>query len=115
VTATALLGLSSLRYLPAASRPRIKPGSVPTGIVHLGLGAFHRAHQAVYTEDAIAAAGGDWGIAGVALLFSSATAYAWHDGPGSTWVQFAFGVVFLLMAGALGVRWPRRRAAVGAA
>jgi CBS-domain-containing membrane protein len=57
-----------------------------------------------------------WGIAGVALLFSSATAYAWHDGPGSTWVQFAFGVVFLLMAGALGIRWPRRRrAALGAA
>jgi fructuronate reductase len=33
--------------------------------VHLGLGAFHRAHQAVFTEDAIAAAGGDWGICGV--------------------------------------------------
>ena len=30
-------------------------------IVHLGLGAFHRAHQAVYTEDA-----GDWTICGVA-------------------------------------------------
>jgi fructuronate reductase len=37
-----------------------------TGIVHIGLGAFHRAHQAVYTEDAMAAAGGDWGIAAVA-------------------------------------------------
>ena len=36
-----------------------------TGIVHLGLGAFHRAHQALYTEQAIAAAGGDWGICGV--------------------------------------------------
>ncbi|HEX5617925.1 MAG TPA: mannitol dehydrogenase family protein [Solirubrobacteraceae bacterium] len=31
-------------------------------IVHLGLGAFHRAHQAVYTVDA----GGDWEICGVA-------------------------------------------------
>jgi fructuronate reductase len=30
-------------------------------IVHLGLGAFHRAHQAVYTEDA-----GGWEITGVA-------------------------------------------------
>ncbi len=30
-------------------------------VVHLGLGAFHRAHQAVYTEDA-----GGWEIAGVA-------------------------------------------------
>ncbi|HEX5057380.1 MAG TPA: mannitol dehydrogenase family protein [Gammaproteobacteria bacterium] len=39
----------------------------PTGIVHLGAGAFHRAHQAVYTEDAMAIAGGDWGICGVSL------------------------------------------------
>jgi fructuronate reductase len=35
------------------------------GIVHLGIGAFHRAHQAVFTEDAVAAAGGEWGICGV--------------------------------------------------
>jgi fructuronate reductase len=35
------------------------------GIVHLGIGAFHRAHQAVFTEDAVAAEGGDWGICGV--------------------------------------------------
>ncbi|PXY22568.1 mannitol dehydrogenase family protein [Prauserella muralis] len=32
------------------------------GILHLGLGAFHRAHQAVFTEDAGAA---EWGICGV--------------------------------------------------
>jgi fructuronate reductase len=31
------------------------------GIVHLGIGAFHRAHQAVYTEDA----GDGWGICGI--------------------------------------------------
>ncbi|OZI21430.1 mannitol dehydrogenase [Bordetella genomosp. 9] len=37
------------------------------GIVHLGLGNFHRAHQAMYTEDAMLAAGGDWGICGVSL------------------------------------------------
>nr|WP_296075952.1 mannitol dehydrogenase family protein [uncultured Actinoplanes sp.] len=59
-----LLGLSTA--LPASARPRIEPGAAAAGIVHLGLGAFHRAHQAVYTEDAMAAAGGDWGIAGVA-------------------------------------------------
>ncbi|WP_433047338.1 mannitol dehydrogenase family protein [Dactylosporangium sp. CS-033363] len=49
---------------------RATAGDVPkapgTGIVHLGLGAFHRAHQAVFTADAIAAGGGDWGIAAVA-------------------------------------------------
>ncbi|MDG4791414.1 mannitol dehydrogenase family protein [Micromonospora sp. WMMD1102] len=60
------LGLGTLRRLPAGSRPLVRPGAVPAGIVHLGLGAFHRAHQAVYTEEAVAAAGGDWGIVGVA-------------------------------------------------
>ncbi len=33
------------------------------GIVHLGLGAFHRAHQAVYMERTLARhGGGEWGI-----------------------------------------------------
>ncbi len=36
------------------------------GILHLGLGSFHRAHQAVYTAAAVSASGGDWGIVGVA-------------------------------------------------
>lgn len=58
------LGRAGLARVPAASRPRIEPAA--PGIVHLGLGAFHRAHQAVFTEDAIAAAGGDWGIVSVA-------------------------------------------------
>lgn len=47
------------------------PGYVPeehgVGIVHLGLGAFHRAHQAVYTDAALAAEGGDWRILGASL------------------------------------------------
>ncbi len=41
--------------------------TVPVGIVHLGLGAFFRAHGAVYVEQAMAASGGDWGILGVSL------------------------------------------------
>ncbi|MEU7904596.1 mannitol dehydrogenase family protein [Actinoplanes sp. NPDC049118] len=65
VTTAPLLGLGTLSRLPEQSRPLLRPGSVPAGIVHLGLGAFHRAHQAVYTEEAVAAAGGDWGIVGV--------------------------------------------------
>jgi len=32
------------------------------GIVHIGLGNFHRAHLAVYTAEAVAASGGAWGI-----------------------------------------------------
>ncbi|MFG1834264.1 mannitol dehydrogenase family protein [Micromonospora chersina] len=46
--------------------PAVDPRSLRVGIVHLGIGAFHRAHQAVFTELAAAAAGrDDWGIAGV--------------------------------------------------
>lgn len=37
-----------------------------TGIVHLGLGNFHRAHVAVYTALALQAQEGPWGIAGFA-------------------------------------------------
>jgi fructuronate reductase len=37
------------------------------GIVHIGIGAFHRAHQAVYTDAAMAAKGGNWRIIGVSL------------------------------------------------
>lgn len=32
--------------------PRIDPRSLDIGLVHLGVGAFHRAHQAVYTQRA---------------------------------------------------------------
>ena len=37
------------------------------GIVHLGLGAFHKAHQAFYTDAAMAADGGGWKIIGVSM------------------------------------------------
>jgi fructuronate reductase len=48
------------------SRASYPAPPAPAGIVHLGLGAFFRAHQAVYTQDALTAAGGDWGVVGVA-------------------------------------------------
>ncbi|MFE9955310.1 hypothetical protein [Micromonospora sp. NPDC005299] len=63
---TERLGLATLRRLPVDCRPLLRPGTVPAGVVHLGLGAIRRAHQAVHTEAAIGAAGGDWGIVGVA-------------------------------------------------
>lgn len=37
------------------------------GIVHLGLGAFFRAHGAIYIAEAMRASGGDWNILGVSL------------------------------------------------
>lgn len=41
--------------------------AAPVGIVHLGPGAFFRAFNAVYTADAMARDGGDWGICAVSL------------------------------------------------
>jgi fructuronate reductase len=48
-------------------RPRYPRAALPVGIVHLGLGAFHRAHQAVYTEDLLNQSVGPWGVCGVSL------------------------------------------------
>lgn len=43
------------------------PSDAPAGIVHLGLGAFFRAHGAIFVAEAMARSGGDWGIIGVSL------------------------------------------------
>ena len=48
-----------------------------TGVVHLGFGAFHRAHQAYYFDRlAETPHGGDWGIACVNLRKEDASAFA---------------------------------------
>jgi fructuronate reductase len=59
--------LSSPHGLPSSVRVPSYDRDRASGIVHLGIGAFHRAHQAVYTDDALAKAGGDWMITGVSL------------------------------------------------
>lgn len=61
------LCLATLPRLPATvARPAHDRGALRIGIVHLGIGAFHRAHQAAYT-DATLAADPTWAIAGVSL------------------------------------------------
>ena len=52
-----------------STAPRLtRTGPAPrVGIVHLGPGAFFRAFNAVYTDEAMAASGGDWGICAVSL------------------------------------------------
>jgi fructuronate reductase len=62
-----LSALTLDRTAASVRRPGYEFNRLRPGIVHLGAGAFHRAHQAVFTEDAILAAGGDWGVIGVAL------------------------------------------------
>jgi fructuronate reductase len=58
---------AALAPLPPARQTTWAREGRGAGIVHLGVGAFHKAHQAVYTDDAIAASGGDWMITGVSL------------------------------------------------
>jgi fructuronate reductase len=59
---------STLAQAPASvRRPRFDRGASGVGIVHLGLGAFARAHEAIYTDDALEARDGNWAIAGVSL------------------------------------------------
>ena len=61
------LTLASLTGLPAGvTRPDYDPTAVRVGIIHLGIGAFHRAHQAVFTDDLLRA-DPRWGICGVNL------------------------------------------------
>jgi fructuronate reductase len=52
---------------PSVGKPVYDRDARASGIVHLGTGAFHKAHQAAATDDALAASGGDWMITGVSL------------------------------------------------
>jgi mannitol 2-dehydrogenase len=64
ITAANLSGLA-----PEVARPGYDRASVVPGIVHFGVGAFHRAHQAMYLDrlmnDGKAL---DWGVCGVGVL-----------------------------------------------
>jgi fructuronate reductase len=62
-----MIRLARLEDVPTSLRPGYVPEAHGIGIVHLGLGAFHKAHQADYTDRALAASGGDWRILGVSL------------------------------------------------
>jgi fructuronate reductase len=55
------------RAAPGVRRPGYVRTAIQDGIVHLGIGAFHRAHQAVYVDDVLAAGDHRWGIVGVSL------------------------------------------------
>ena len=65
---TARLSNATLSLLGAGiSRPRYDRSALKAGIIHLGVGAFHRAHQACYTEAALNAGDLRWGSIGASL------------------------------------------------
>ncbi|MDA8496748.1 MULTISPECIES: fructuronate reductase [unclassified Citrobacter] len=49
-------------------RPRWDRSRLVSRIVHLGCGAFHRAHQALYTHHLLESSDSDWGICEVNLM-----------------------------------------------
>jgi len=62
------LSNASLDWLPGVvRRPAYDRSRVSPGIVHLGIGAFHRAHQAVVIDDVLTGGATDWGIIGASL------------------------------------------------
>jgi mannitol 2-dehydrogenase len=64
------LATSSLSLLPGGvRRPRYDRSRLQPGIVHIGVGGFFRAHQAVYADDLLEN-GGDpqWAYCGIGLL-----------------------------------------------
>lgn len=84
---TASTSLPQTVTVPAFDRMALKPG-----IVHFGLGAFHRAHQAVFTQKALENSFGPWGIVAVNLRSNEPVqALAEQDGLYSVIVRSAEG------------------------
>lgn len=66
---------------PRLTRKTVAPTA---GIVHLGPGAFFRAFNAIYTQDAMDHSGGDWGIVAVSLRSPTARDQLVPQGGGFT-------------------------------
>lgn len=79
------------RGIEVPAYPRIGP----PGVVHLGLGAFHRAHQALVFDALLRSGDGRWGVLGVAMRSTAlADALAAQD-----------GLYAVQVASSEGVRW----------
>ena len=79
-----LLGSLPARALDTGAQvvlPNPARSGIQAGVVHLGLGAFHRAHQALVYERLIAGGDPRWGVVGVAMRSTQlADALAAQDG-----------------------------------
>ncbi len=105
------LATARLADLPGRiARPRYDRGRAAPGIVHLGLGAFARAHLALYTEDALNAGNPEWGILGVNLNSPNVEdALTPQDGLYSLVTRSAEGDAVQVVGAVLGVMTASRR------
>ena len=67
---TVKLSSATLANLPAkVAGPKYDRSSLKAGIVHFGVGNFHRSHQAVYLDDLFnAGLGHDWALIGAGVF-----------------------------------------------
>ena len=106
---------ATLAGVRGAAMPAYDRSAVTEGIVHLGVGAFHRAHQAVYVDDCLAAGERDWGIAGISLRSpDTRDALSPQDGLYTVVTRSGAGDE-LRVVGALGVAAGRARGSCGGA
>ena len=52
---------------PSVRRPGYDWRRLPVGMAHIGVGAFHRCHQAEFTDEMLEARFGPWGVVGINL------------------------------------------------
>src|SRR5665213_4462806 len=76
------LSEAMLGRLPAViGRPVYDRARIAASVVHIGVGAFHRAHQAAWFDEVLALGDPRWGIQGVSLRSPTAEqALAPQDG-----------------------------------
>ncbi|WP_435828793.1 mannitol dehydrogenase family protein [Nocardia beijingensis] len=68
-TATPLRSATMACFADRVSTPGYDRSRITTGIVHFGVGGFHRAHQAMYVDRLLERGRGhEWGICGVGVL-----------------------------------------------
>lgn len=62
------LSEQTLAALPASvRRPQYDRAALGIGMAHIGVGAFHRCHQAEFTDDMLETRSGAWGVVGINL------------------------------------------------
>jgi len=62
------LSRATLQSFDKVHKPGYDPATLKPGIVHFGIGNFHRAHQAVYLDDLFATGEGhDWALVGAGV------------------------------------------------
>ena len=101
------LSQASLATLPSTTAqlqlPHYKRSPLTIGVVHLGLGAFHRAHQAVVFDALLGTGDPRWGVLGVAMRSTElADALAAQDGLYSVQIASAEGRRWQLVGSVLG-------------